>query len=163
MTSHAGSSSALEQQDMDFQEMVEEEAHRAKEAETKKGKGGVQSGGVVKKTQKPAKAPALDKKWKDVSWKGAAYAFFQPLPAAGKNMLKRAYLYYACRSPNSHQPANAFNVSDLADPAKSDSPEEASSQGCPVIMHGLPFLLNCTRLSMNAFGTLPPWSARTVL
>jgi hypothetical protein len=58
MTSHAGSSSACEQQrEMDFQEMVEEEAHRAKEAETKKVKGGTQSAGVVKKTKKPAKAP----------------------------------------------------------------------------------------------------------
>jgi hypothetical protein len=87
---------------MDFQERVEEEAHRAKEAETKKGQGGTQSAGVVKKTKKPAKPPGLEK-WKDVSWKGAAYAFSQPLPAAGKNMLKTAYLYHAIRSPNSNQ------------------------------------------------------------
>jgi hypothetical protein len=58
MTSHAGSSSACEQQrDMDLREMVEEEAHRAKEAETKKVEGGTQSAGVVKKTKNPAKAP----------------------------------------------------------------------------------------------------------
>jgi hypothetical protein len=52
-----------------------------------------------------------------VSWNGAAYALFQPLPAAGKKMLKKADLYHAIRSPNSNQPANTYNVTDLADPA----------------------------------------------
>jgi hypothetical protein len=115
MTSNAGSFALEQQREMDFQEMVEEVAQRAKVAE--KGKGGTQSAGVVEKTKKPAKAPGLDKKWKDVSWKGAAYAFFQPLPAEGKNMLKKAYLFHVIRSPNSNQPAHTYNVTDLADPA----------------------------------------------
>jgi hypothetical protein len=71
--------------------------------------------GVSKKSGKDKKGSSqIDKKWKDVSWSGAANTYFKSLPRTGKDMLKHAYLHYAVRVPDSIRPPMTYHVRYLA-------------------------------------------------
>jgi hypothetical protein len=71
--------------------------------------------GVSKKSGKDKKGTSqIDKKWKGVSWSGAANTYLKSLPCTGKDMLKHAYLQHAVRVPDSIRPPMTYHVRDLA-------------------------------------------------